>query len=152
LAYNKIEAQRQALFGYRRDESGEIVDPLWDPGSLQAKVAMELARFRVMGYFRNYQGQVVNSLEEAVQHIHDNDLTPALALELKKLLDKGGYEMGPQLARMLQQLMEEELSKRPSQSSLVPGSHQRLQSVAADLSSLQAQADRLTRSIRGLQG
>ncbi len=107
----EIEERRQALFGYRRDEDGEIVeaDPMWDPGSLEMKQAMERARLALFGYCRNLQGKIVATIEEAL------------------------------------------LGTETPQPSPVPQSHQRLQSVVADLSVLQAQADRLTRSIRGLR-
>jgi hypothetical protein len=108
---NTIEDVRQALFGYRRDDKGEIIEasPMWDPGSREAKEVMEQARQAMFGYCRNLQGKVVGTVEEALQ----------------------GTEVS-----------------QPSQD---PGSHQRLQSVIGDLAVLSAQADRLTRSIRGLR-
>ena len=57
------------MFGYRRDEHGEIIEasPMWDPGSREAKEVMEQARFAMFGYCRNLQGKIVGSLEEAVE-------------------------------------------------------------------------------------
>lgn len=57
------------MFGYRRDEKGDIVDAdlMWDPGSREAKEVMEQARLGMFGYCRNYQGKIVGTLEEAVE-------------------------------------------------------------------------------------
>ncbi len=65
----EIEERRQALFGYRRDEQGEIVegDLMWDPSSVEAKQVMEEARLRLFGYARNFQGKIVETLEEALE-------------------------------------------------------------------------------------
>lgn len=67
--YELLEAARQRMFGYRRDEHGEVIegDYMWDPGSREVKAVMEQARLRMFGYCRNYQGKIVGSLEEAVE-------------------------------------------------------------------------------------
>ncbi len=113
MTYNIIEDRRQALFGYRRDEKGEIIEasPMWDPGSVEAKQVMEETRLRLFGYARNFQGAIVGTVEEACE--------------------RPGVEI--------------------PQPSPAPQSRQRLQSIVVDLSILAGQADRLTRSIRGLR-
>ena len=65
---NTIEDQRERIFGYRRDEKGEVIagDLMWDPGSLEMKQAMEQARLRMLGYCRNLQGKIVGTVEEAL--------------------------------------------------------------------------------------
>lgn len=64
-----IEDVRQAMFGYRRDDKGEVVqgDLMWDPGSREAKELMERARLEMFGYCRDQAGKIVNTLEEACQ-------------------------------------------------------------------------------------
>jgi hypothetical protein len=65
-AYEIYEAARQRMFGYRRDDQGEIIDPLWDPGSREVKEVMEEARLQMFGYCRNLQGKIVGTIEEAI--------------------------------------------------------------------------------------
>ncbi len=164
ITAEQIEDRRQALFGYRRDEHGEIIEasPMWDPGSLEMKQAMERTRLTMFGYCRNLQGKIC-TFEEVVQQLQGrgaavdglssgtdipqpsqlpksliDDLSglqeqadrlthlirgqgvsnvdeahTALVMKVKKLLEEeGGFKMGPELARKLEQMMQEELSQR----------------------------------------
>ncbi len=86
-----LEDARQAMFGFRRDEAGEAVDPLFYAADPQVKQAMEQARLRMMGYCRNQQGEIC-TLEEVVQQLQGREAAVEIGTQHQARVNLGGLD------------------------------------------------------------